>query len=491
MKQADNIHKMIKKLQVDPSAEMDRNVHSRITSALEKWEKTKSATTQANIWRSIMKSNKTKCATAAAVILIGVMFGLHFMNGSPDGAGKVYAMSDIPELLKQAKTCHIHGWVQGVYFGQPNLSGEDSPRLELDYWIDTGNRRFRSEKSGDIDKETGEANYFTTVFDGEYLMTETHFRSVHGKKWKEIKYEKLGEFYARLMTHNSFYSLIQQTFGGIHQVEEFNHAGEEEIDGIIYEIWEGEVEEDGEFAKIKGWLSPLTGKIGRLEFQWNRGTMVIDKIELDVALPEDIFLTDPPEGYRLSNTKETAPWKEFGDGYVGLGPLHMVVPISFTLGDGSVIVCWRSLDNTEPDQKVLFEELETGGELPKLPIEIYGLEAKPATLKIGYKGYHLTHTYKNDKFYEWSLYVPEDEAPKRNTIMGYELLRRQNADKEKDASTITYGINQDIMIETNDKFNTWVLGAMAELSDDGFVPEGMSYEFVLELSEQLRLSLEN
>ena len=219
--------------------------------------------------------------------------------------------------------------------------------------------------------------------------------------------------------------------------------------------------------------------------------MVIDKIELDVALPEDIFLTDPPEGYRLRNTKETAPWKEFGDGYVGLGPLHMVIPISFTLGNGSVIVCWRSLDNTEPDQKVLFEELETGGDLPKLPIEIYGLEATPATLKMVYKGYHLTHTYKNDKFYEWSLYVPKAEIPNRNTIMGYQVLHQYNADTEKNTSLIMLAINLDILIETKNKFNTWVLGAMAELSDDGVVPEGMSYESVLELSEQLRLSLEN
>ncbi|MCH9022069.1 MAG: hypothetical protein IID32_04830, partial [Planctomycetes bacterium] len=220
-------------------------------------------------------------------------------------------------------------------------------------------------------------------------------------------------------------------------------------------------------------------------------TVVIDIIELNIPIPEDIFLTDPPPGYRLGNTKETAPWAELGTSKVGAGPLHMNVHISFTLEDGSVIVCWRSLDKTESDQKSLFEKLNPGGDLPKLPIEIYGLEATPATLKMVYKGYHLTHTFKNDKFYEWSLYVPKAEIPNRNTIMGYQVLHQYNADKEKNTSLIMLAINLDILIETKNKFNTWVLGAMAELSDDGVVPEGMSYESVLELSEQLRLSLEN
>ena len=41
MKPAEDIHRLINKLQVEPGAEMDRRVQDRITKALEKWEKTK------------------------------------------------------------------------------------------------------------------------------------------------------------------------------------------------------------------------------------------------------------------------------------------------------------------------------------------------------------------------------------------------------------------------------------------------------------------
>ena len=52
-------------------------------------------------------------------------------------------------------------------------------------------------------------------------------------------------------------------------------------------------------------------------------------------------------------------------------------------------------------------------------------------------------------------------------------------------------LHDDLMIETQDDFDTWVRGAMAELSDNGVVPEGISYEKVMELSSRIRESLKN
>jgi len=45
-------------------------------------------------------------------------------------------------------------------------------------------------------------------------------------------------------------------------------------------------------------------------------------------------------------------------------------------------------------------------------------------------------------------------------------------------------------IETSEDFDEWVLGAMAELSDDGKAPEGFTYDEVLELAEEIRASME-
>jgi hypothetical protein len=47
----------------------------------------------------------------------------------------------------------------------------------------------------------------------------------------------------------------------------------------------------------------------------------------------------------------------------------------------------------------------------------------------------------------------------------------------------------DLLIETQEDFDMWVLGAMAELSDAGIAPEHVTYESVLELAEKVRDSL--
>ncbi len=54
-----------------------------------------------NIWRTIMKSSITKLA-AAAVIIIGVMLGINYIGGSPDGASVAWA--DVLENIEAART---------------------------------------------------------------------------------------------------------------------------------------------------------------------------------------------------------------------------------------------------------------------------------------------------------------------------------------------------------------------------------------------------
>ncbi len=44
-------------------------------------------------------------------------------------------------------------------------------------------------------------------------------------------------------------------------------------------------------------------------------------------------------------------------------------------------------------------------------------------------------------------------------------------------------------IETEEDFDKWILGAMAELSDDGKSPENVTYKNVLQLTKRLRGSV--
>ncbi len=50
---------------------------------------------------------------------------------------------------------------------------------------------------------------------------------------------------------------------------------------------------------------------------------------------------------------------------------------------------------------------------------------------------------------------------------------------------------QSFYIIEEEEVDTWVLGAMAELSDNGKPPEGIIYESVLQLARQIRESLPN
>ncbi len=81
MRPADNINNLIKKLHLKASADLDRRVHDDISMAPAESDKTKSAVTQPNIWRTIMKSPITKLA-AAAVIIVAVLVGITQFGGS-------------------------------------------------------------------------------------------------------------------------------------------------------------------------------------------------------------------------------------------------------------------------------------------------------------------------------------------------------------------------------------------------------------------------
>ena len=81
MRPSDNINELIKKLQLKASAELDKRIHDDISAALTKSEKTKSARTQPNIWRTIMKNRTSKLA-AAAVIIIAVTISVTILDKS-------------------------------------------------------------------------------------------------------------------------------------------------------------------------------------------------------------------------------------------------------------------------------------------------------------------------------------------------------------------------------------------------------------------------
>ena len=74
----EDIHRLIKKLQIEPSSEMDRRVHNIITEAIKESEETNLVNAQSCIWRKIIKNPITKIAAAASFLVV-VSFTISFI----------------------------------------------------------------------------------------------------------------------------------------------------------------------------------------------------------------------------------------------------------------------------------------------------------------------------------------------------------------------------------------------------------------------------
>ena len=106
MRPADNINQLIRNLQLQASADLDKTVHDDITRAVAASDKTESPHLRPKTWRIIMKSRITKLA-AAAVIIIAVLIVIHQFTGP------VYV--ETPAFAKMIETMKKMPWAH-VFF---------------------------------------------------------------------------------------------------------------------------------------------------------------------------------------------------------------------------------------------------------------------------------------------------------------------------------------------------------------------------------------
>lgn len=426
--------------------------------------------------------------TAVAAMLALATIGLW-----PGGERQVHGMDDAVDLLRQADVIHAQGW----FFVPPlALVGQQRTRCPVEYWIDKPNDRQRSRSASYSVSSAGTTvNLTETVSNGEFTMRIDHTDQT-------VEYTRLSPFQMRVRAHRMFNSMIEQWFGDPERLGGFTQVAQERIDGQTLDVWQWDMELfPGSKIKtrIKSWIAPQTRQVVMLKSWMNfsgafgDGSLVLDieTIERDVAVPAGTFDLDPPEGYTLINTRETVVPRDLSMGAgLGLGELSLNTYISFALEDGSILLAWsaRVAGSTAGDgqaegaQDALFSGLEFGGALPKLPVEIYGLTPMQAGTEVTLIGYHLAHTVKNGRFYEWSLYVPDGLLSEDRRPPGYLTMIRFNpADRQVGASghlTVT----GNIRISGRDDFDTLVLGAMAELSDRGVAPRRVAYDRVMQLS---------
>ena len=440
-----------------------------------------------DIWRNIMKSKITKLA-ATAVIVVTVLIGLHWFSA----AVPAYGITEALELWRNAEIIHIKGW-------QYLHTGDDTQldKFPFESWFDKKNGLLRDWHPvgwfGDYTTET--PRYYLTVSDGQFIMETSCYTSFDDNKVHPVvSFTKLSSFQQRLWIHTM--EPFPAYMANLNQVKGFTKVGREQIKNKTVDIWQGEITSAGKtipFIKKKIWLSPETGEIVRIfiwrnveenSIRWVSG-MDVNTIEYNVIPPSDSFKTDPPEGYELRNTKETAIERELGED----GGVRFYGCIGFTLKDSSVIFGWHANHLPEESQAHLFENLEQGGPLPDLPAQIVGLKPWPVEGDITCLGRHLAYTQKKGKFYEWGIYVPDRNVPERSTFQDYKIISKYNGVEPRRFGGRPNLIGQELVINSEREFNTWVLGAMAELSDNGEAPEHVTYKNILQLARKIRKSL--
>jgi hypothetical protein len=439
-----------------------------------------------NVRRKIMKSKITKLA-AAAVIVIAIVLSIIFLDKS---VAPAYAVTDLPGLFEKAKVIHIQGW---QYFpGHRMPDGGEIPPVEIDNWIDLETGRSCYTGTGlSTDKNGVRVTISETISDGQYKMLLNHSEGY-------ATFFRVSDYQQMLSAYHISGVFSGQIFGDIEQLQNFEQVGWEQMDGVEYQVWQQDTAHavTAHADRLKFWLSPQTGKLGRVQI-WSKATddqWELNKdylVDYDVAIPDGVFTLEPPEGYTLKNTMETAIPQELGSGggvrySDGKYSLSADTVIGFIMGEGSVIIAWQSSDSKSGiSQDEFFTGLEFGGPLPRLPVEIYGLKPAGVSSNLTYTGYHLAYTQKGDKFVEWSLYVPDGTPPAGVRQLGCDVLYRFNIEP-KPKWRIGLTVNCSLLIGGAEDFDKWILGAMAELSDDGTAPADITYERVLALAGQVR-----
>ena len=493
MSKAENTKKKIEQISLQSTPKMRNRILSDATKAMEQTINASAKTSSAK--RIIMQSKITRYAAAAVIILAGMIIVNQF-GGSVDIVSKAYGISDVPELYSSANTIHVKRYIANVKF-----LNEQETTLYSEDWIDIENGRFRTSGLG---MATIRGSKKRTGAVGLEFILNGNFRIQINHSFKVAQFYKLSDFKRKLSIREQVDRFLETIFLSDDELTGYVKVGQEQIDDKNYDIWEKDfVDTEQKPERItKYWLSPSDGELKKVQ-HWRRyeesdGEWSLtseEQIERNVVPPEGIFEIVAPEGYRLSNTKETA----FISRFIAC-PIrdnsNSAIAVIIALPDGIVIMGWNE-KNISPESSTAksIRNLEAGGILPEMPIEINLTSGSPTytDLKITHIARHLAYTQKEDKFYEWTIYVPMEDISSttlsKDTILNIRLSPEIREHPEI-AEMNSFLKNRSLLTIKPHEFEEFVLGAMAELSDDGKVPAGITYDGVLELAKQIRASIE-
>jgi outer membrane lipoprotein-sorting protein len=213
MRPAENIEKLVKNINIDTNAKIDKEVLVEVVEAFEKLKVKKTSATEQNIWRIIMRSRTTKLA-AAAVIMIAALLAIY--NIGPSSV----ALADVLAKVEQAKAyiykmnvkvtgSMMPGWPMGQDMtGTVTISKDLGMKTEMEM----------------IDPNTGE----TTTQENYIVPDEKLMVMLMHEKKQFIRTEFSDDLAARMKKQNNDpRELIRQMLG-----VKYTELGKSEIDGV-------------------------------------------------------------------------------------------------------------------------------------------------------------------------------------------------------------------------------------------------------------------
>ncbi len=213
MRPTENIEKLVKNINIDTNAKIDKEVLVEVVEAFEKLKVKKTSATEQNIWRIIIRSRTTKLA-AAAVIMIAALLAIY--NIGPSSV----ALADVLAKVEQAKAyiykmnvkvtgSMMPGWPMGQDMtGTVTISKDLGMKTEMEM----------------IDPNTGE----TTTQENYIVPDEKLMVMLMHEKKQFIRTEFSDDLAARMKKQNNDpRELIRQMLG-----VKYTELGKSEIDGV-------------------------------------------------------------------------------------------------------------------------------------------------------------------------------------------------------------------------------------------------------------------
>ena len=306
MKPAEDVNELIQKLHLKASAELDKRVHEVISRGLAKSQKTESAITQPNIWRTIMKSRIPKPASAAAIVII-VLGGITFWpNSGPDnskwwlGPPAAWGQEIMDSLEK----------IEALVYRQRVASVRDFGPIQMNRgWEKRYNAKDRYRRDR-YDEGKNIMNIQWVIPDGtDLLMVEV---SLEHKCYFKRRNERYG-FIPNPVEELGWYVRLLDRADRTLDTREFDGR-----ECIGFEVSAGKYGDnrDGRFDRI--WFDLNTKLPMRIErhglpdsFDAGRSmTIIHDQFEYYTKVPVDLFEPQIPEGFINAHPDEIRAAKE-------------------------------------------------------------------------------------------------------------------------------------------------------------------------------------